>query len=136
MKLDHIGIAVQSIDSAKIIYEKMLGYKAYHEEILESQGVKVAFFKIGDDSKIELLEGIDENSPISKFITKKGEGMHHMAYIVTDIYAEIDRMIQEGFEPLQDNPKIGAAGKLVFFFHPKSTGGVLVELCQKIVECK
>jgi methylmalonyl-CoA/ethylmalonyl-CoA epimerase len=131
MKLDHIGIGVKDIEAAKLMYEKMLGYPSYHEEILESQGVKIAFFKTGEDSKLELLEGLSTDSPISKFVEKKGEGMHHMAYLVSDIYAEIERMKSEGFEPLQAEPKLGAADKLVFFFHPKSTGGVLIELCQK-----
>lgn len=132
MTLDHIGIAVKDLENAKSMYEKILQYTSYYEETLGSQKVKVAFFKTGEDSKIELLEGTDETSPISKFIEKKGEGIHHMAYLVEDIHYEIERMKSEGFEPLQDSPKIGAAGKLVFFFHPKSTGGVLIELCQKI----
>ena len=91
----------------------------------------VAFFKTGVDSKIELLEGTDIDSPIYKFVEKKGEGIHHIAFLVKDIYAEIERMKNEGFEPLQEHPKQGAANKLVFFFHPKSTGGSLIELCQK-----
>lgn len=132
MTLDHIGIAVKDIEASKSMYEKILNSTANHEEILESQKVKVAFFKTGADSKIELLQGTDSESPISKFIDKKGEGIHHAAFIVEDIELEIKRMIGEGFEPLQDKPKLGAAGKLVFFFHPKSTGGVLIELCQKI----
>jgi methylmalonyl-CoA/ethylmalonyl-CoA epimerase len=131
MTLDHIGIAVKNIEDAKNMYSKILQKASDHEEILESQKVKVAFFKTGIDSKIELLEGITMDSPISKFIEKKGEGIHHMAYLVEDIYFEIERMKKEGFVPLQDEPKIGAANKLVFFFHPKSTGGVLIEICQK-----
>lgn len=132
MTLDHIGIAVSNLETAKSMYQKILQSSAFYEETLQSQKVKVAFFKTGENSKIELLEGIDETSPISKFIEKKGEGIHHMAYLVQDIYSEIERMKSEGFEPLQDSPKTGATGKLVFFFHPKSTGGVLVELCQKV----
>ena len=131
MILDHIGIAVKSLDSAKKMYETILQSATYHEETLESQLVKVAFFKTGEDSKIELLEGMSEDSPISKFIAKKGEGIHHMAFLVKDIYEEIERMKEEGFKPLQEKPKLGAANKLVFFFHPKSTGGALIELCQK-----
>jgi len=131
MILDHIGIAVRNIEDAKMMYEKILQKKAYYEEVLVSQKVKVAFFKTGEESKIELLEGIGDDSPISKFIEKKGDGIHHMAYLVKDIYAEIERMKGEGFEPLQETPKVGAANKLVFFFHPKSTGGTLIELCQK-----
>jgi len=131
MTLDHIGIAVRNIDTAKKMYETILQTTSYHEEILESQKVKVAFFKTGQDSKIELLEGISEDSPISKFIGKKGEGIHHLAFLVADIYIEIERLKKEGFEPLQDTPIQGAGNKLVFFFHPKSTGGTLIELCQK-----
>ena len=131
MILDHIGIAVKNIENAKKMYTSILHSSAYHEEYLESQKVKVAFFKTGADSKIELLEGIDVDSLIYKFVEKKGEGLHHMAFLVNDIYVEIERMKNEGFEPLQDKPKLGAANKLVFFFHPKSTGGSLIELCQK-----
>lgn len=130
MTLDHIGIAVKNMLEAKKMYERILQKNSFHEEFLDSQKVNVAFFKTGDDSKIELLEGTSPESPISKFIEKRGEGIHHMAYLVDDIYAEIERMKSEGFEPLQDAPKVGAANKLVFFFHPKSTGGVLIELCQ------
>lgn len=132
MTLDHIGIAVRDIEASKMMYEKILNTTAYHEEIIESQMVKVAFFKTGVDSKIELLQGTHEDSPISKFIEKKGEGIHHTAFLVENLEVEISRMINEGFVLLQDKPKLGAAGKLVFFFHPKSTGGVLVELCQKV----
>jgi methylmalonyl-CoA/ethylmalonyl-CoA epimerase len=131
MILDHIGIAVKNIENAKKMYTSILQSSANHEEYLESQKVKVAFFKTGADSKIELLEGIDVDSLIYKFVEKKGEGIHHMAFLVNDIYVEIERMKNEGFEPLQDKPKLGAANKLVFFFHPKSTGGSLIELCQK-----
>lgn len=131
MILDHIGIAVKNLENAKEMYASILQSSAYHEEYLESQKVRVAFFKTGVESKIELLEGTDVDSPISKFVEKKGEGIHHMAFLVKDIYAEIERMKNEGFEPLQDKPKLGAANKLVFFFHPKSTGGSLIELCQK-----
>lgn len=131
MILDHIGIAVKNLEEAKKMYERILQTSAFHEEILDSQKVKIAFFKTGEDSKIELLEGVGPESPISKFAEKKGEGIHHMAFLVSDIFSEIERMKLEGFEPLQDAPKLGAANKLVFFFHPKSTGGVLIELCQK-----
>jgi methylmalonyl-CoA/ethylmalonyl-CoA epimerase len=131
MILDHIGIAVKNIESAKKMYESILQSKTYYEEVLESQKVNVAFFKTGTESKIELLEGIGPDSPITKFIEKKGEGIHHMAFLVQDIHAEIERLKKEGFEALQESPKIGAANKLVFFFHPKSVGGSLIELCQK-----
>jgi methylmalonyl-CoA/ethylmalonyl-CoA epimerase len=132
MILDHIGIAVASLDQAKTMYEKILQIPAYHEETIISQAVRVAFFKTGEDSKIELLEGTTADSPISKYIERKGEGIHHVAYLVDDILSEIERMKAEGFQPLQEEPKIGAGNKLVIFFHPKSTGGVLTELCQKI----
>lgn len=131
MILDHIGIAVKNLESAKKMYETILKTSCYYEQVLENQKVKVAFFKTGEDSKIELLEGIGAESPISKFVDKKGEGIHHMAFLVQNIYNEIERMKSEGFEPLQDAPRVGAANKLVFFFHPKSTGGSLIELCQK-----
>ena len=132
MILDHIGIAVRNLDEAKSMYEKILQKTAYHEETIVSQGVRVAFFKTGEDSKIELLEGLTAESPIAKYIERKGEGIHHVAYLVEDIKAEIERMKVEGFQPLQEEPKMGAGNKLVFFFHPKSTVGVLTELCQKI----
>ena len=131
MTLDHIGIAVKNLENAKKMYTSILQSSTYHEEYLESQKVMVAFFKTGVDSKIELLEGTDIDSPIYKFVEKKGEGIHHIAFLVEDIYAEIERMKNEGFDPLQEQPKQGAAHKLVFFFHPKSTGGSLIELCQK-----
>ena len=131
MILDHIGIAVKNLENAKKMYTSILQSSAYHEEYLESQKVMVAFFKTGVDSKIELLEGTDIDSPIYKFVEKKGEGIHHIAFLVEDIYAEIERMKNEGFDPLQEQPKQGAAHKLVFFFHPKSTGGSLIELCQQ-----
>lgn len=132
MVLDHIGIAVSNLEQSVQMYQSILEKDPYHYETLVDQKVKVAFFKTGEDSKIELLEGIGEDSPISKFVTKKGEGIHHMAYLVEDISLEVSRMIDQGFQPLQDKPKLGAGNKLVFFFHPKSTGGVLIELCQKI----
>lgn len=131
MKLDHIGIAVKNLEEAKTMYKAILQSDCYYEEELSHQKVKVAFYKTGVDSKIELLEGIGDDSPIAKFIEKKGEGIHHIAFLVEDIYSEIERMKNEGFQPLQEEPRVGAAGKWVFFFHPKSTGGSLIELCQK-----
>lgn len=131
MKLDHIGIAIKNLEASTELYSKILNKPAFKTETLESQKVKVAFFDTGGNSKIELLEGIDETSPIYKFIEKKGEGIHHMAFLVDDIYSEIERLKSEGLEPINESPRLGADNKLVFFFHPKSTGGVLLELCQK-----
>ena len=129
-KIEHIGIAVASLDESSIIYEKLFGAPSYKQEEVASEGVKTAFFKSGPN-KIELLEATNSESPIAKFITKKGEGIHHIAYEVDDIYAEMDRLKAEGFEVLNKEPKHGADNKLIFFLHPKSTNGVLVELCQE-----
>lgn len=131
MIFDHVGIAVKDLEQATEMYVKMLGKEPFKQEVLENQKVAVSFFESGGNAKIELLQGIDESSPISKFVAKKGEGIHHMAFLVEDIYAEIARMKHEGFEPLQEEPRLGADNKLVFFFHPKSTGGTLIELCMK-----
>ena len=133
MIIDHIGIAVKDIESAKLMYSKILNAEPYKEEIVEEQGVHVVFFKSGKETKVELLQGLHSESPISKYIEKKGEGFHHVAYLVEDINKEIERMISEGFQPLQEKPKKGANNKMVFFFHPKSTGGTLIELCMPIV---
>ncbi len=115
-----------------MIYEKLLGSPAYKQEEVISEGVRTSFFKNGP-SKIELLEAIDAESPIAKFITKKGEGIHHIAFEVEDILAEISRLKKEGFVILNEIPKKGADNKWVVFLHPKSTNGVLIELCQEIV---
>jgi methylmalonyl-CoA/ethylmalonyl-CoA epimerase len=130
-KIEHIGIAVANLNKAKILYEKLLGIACYKTETVESEGVKTAFFKI-DRSKIELLEATNLNSPIAKFIAKKGEGLHHIAFEVKDIKAEIVRLQNEGFTVLNKEPKLGADNKLVAFLHPKSTAGVLIELCQSL----
>ncbi|HWS60676.1 MAG TPA: methylmalonyl-CoA epimerase [Flavobacterium sp.] len=130
-KIEHIGIAVSNLEESSIIYEKLFGEPAYKQEEVESEGVKTAFFKSGPN-KIELLEGTNSESPISKFIAKKGEGIHHIAFDVDDILAEIQRLKNEGFIVLNDTPKKGADNKLVAFLHPKSTNGVLIELCQEI----
>jgi len=130
-KIEHIGIAVANLEDASIIYEKLFGVPAYKEEEVVSEGVKTAFFRSGP-SKIELLEGTNPESPISKFIAKKGEGIHHIAFEVEDIEMELARLKNEGFIILNEVPKKGADNKLVAFLHPKSTNGVLIELCQEI----
>lgn len=130
-KIEHIGIAVQNLKNACGIYEKLLGTTAYKTEEVASEGVNTAFFKTGE-SKIELLEATAAESPIAKFLTKKGEGIHHIAFEVTDIIQEMERLKAEGFVLLNEQPKMGADNKLVCFVHPKGTNGVLVELCQEI----
>lgn len=129
-KIEHLGIAVTSIDASAKIYETLLGTACYKIEEVESEGVKTAFFQVGE-SKIELLEATREDSPIAKFLAKKGQGIHHIAFDVTDIHAEIARLQQEGFELINLAPKNGADNKLIAFLHPKSTDGILVELCQE-----
>ena len=128
-KIEHIGIAVKSIENANQIYTSLLGASPYKMEEVKSEGVKTSFFKIGNN-KIELLEAINPDSPIAKFIEKRGEGVHHIAFAVDDIQSEIVRLKNEGFIVLNNTPKKGADNKLVVFLHPKSTAGVLVELCQ------
>ena len=130
-KIEHIGIAVNNLVDASIIYEKLFGAPAYKEEEVASEGVKTAFF-ISGPNKIELLEATNPDSPIAKFIAKKGEGIHHIAFEVEDILVEITRLKSEGFIILNETPKKGADNKLVTFLHPKSTNGVLIELCQEI----
>ena len=130
-KIEHIGIAVANLESASIIYEKLFGSASYKQEEVVSEGVKTAFFLSGPN-KIELLEATNPESPIAKFISKKGEGIHHIAFEVDDIIAEIERLKNEGFTLLNEAPKKGADNKLVAFLHPKSTNGVLIELCQEI----
>ncbi|WP_291274233.1 methylmalonyl-CoA epimerase [Flavobacterium sp.] len=130
-KIEHIGIAVKSIATSNEIFEKLFGTPAYKTEEVESEGVKTSFFMCGPN-KIELLEATNENSPIAKFLEKKGEGIHHIAFDVDDIEAEIERLKKEGFIVLNETPKKGADNKLVAFLHPKSTNGVLIELCQEI----
>lgn len=131
LKLEHLGIAVKDLSKADACYEKLLGHEPYKKEQVESEGVITSFFKIAD-SKIELLEATSEDSPIAKFIAKRGEGLHHVAFEVQDIRAEIQRLKAQGFHVLNETPKLGADNKLVCFIHPKSAAGVLVELCQEI----
>ena len=130
-KIEHIGIAVKNIEEASLLYEKLFGTPAYKLEDVASESVKTAFFKNGPN-KIELLEATNPESPIAKFIEKKGEGIHHIAFDVDDILLEISRLKNEGFTILNEIPKKGADNKLIVFLHPKSTNGVLIELCQEI----
>lgn len=129
-KIEHLGIAVHNIEASAKIYETLLGSACYKLEEVVSEGVKTAFFQIGE-SKIELLEATNAESPIAKFLAKKGQGIHHIAFDVTDIHAEIVRLTAEGFELIHKTPKDGADNKLIAFLHPKSTDGILVELCQE-----
>lgn len=130
-KIEHIGIAVKNLKESNLLFEKLFGQPPYKEEEVESEGVKTSFFMNGPN-KIELLEATKEDSPIAKFIDKKGEGIHHIAFDVDDIESEISRLKEEGFIVLNEQPKKGADNKLVAFLHPKSTNGVLIELCQEI----
>ncbi len=130
-KIEHIGIAVKNLDDSNLLFEKLLGKPHYKIEDVASEGVKTSFFKSGPN-KIELLEATRADSPIAKFIEKKGEGVHHIAFAVQDIRKEIDRLKHEGFTILNETPKKGADDKLVAFLHPKTTNGVLIELCQDI----
>ncbi|RYY99382.1 MAG: methylmalonyl-CoA epimerase [Chitinophagaceae bacterium] len=128
-KIEHIGIAVKSLDISVPLFEKLLHTPCYKTEEVASEGVRTAFFKTGPN-KIELLESASEGGVISKFIEKKGEGIHHIAFDVADIRVEMARLQGEGFTLLNPEPKPGADGKLVCFLHPKGTNGVLIELCQ------
>ena len=128
-KIEHIGIAVKSIDSSTSLFAKLFAKNAYNREEVLSEGVITEFFQLGDN-KIELLEATHAESPIAKFIEKKGEGIHHIAFEVSDIVAEMKRLKEEGFQLLSEEPKNGADNKWVCFLHPKSTNGVLIELCQ------
>lgn len=132
-KIEHIGIAVKDLESSNILFEKLLGISHYKIEEVFSEGVITSFFKT-NTHKIELLEATNIESPIAKFIAKKGEGIHHIAFEVDDITHEINRLKKEGFIVLDEIPKKGADNKLVAFLHPKSTNGVLIELCQEIKE--
>ncbi|MCD6013364.1 MAG: hypothetical protein K0Q79_3226 [Flavipsychrobacter sp.] len=130
MKIEHLGIAVKELTTSIPVFEQLLNTPCYKTEIVESEGVSTAFFKTGD-SKIELLEATNEHSPIAKYVVKKGEGIHHIAFEVENIEAEMKRLAALGFELLNETPKNGADNKLVCFLHPKTTNGVLIELCQE-----
>ena len=131
LKVEHIGLAVKNLENAVPLFEKLLNTACYKTEIVESESVNTAFFMQGE-TKIELLESSSNDGVIARFIEKKGEGMHHIAFEVEDIYAEMKRLKDEGFTLLNEIPKPGADNKLVCFLHPKETNGVLIELCQEI----
>ena len=133
MKLEHIGIAVKDLAASNELFSKLFNSSPYKQEIVDSEHVITSFFQTGA-SKIELLAATDPNSAIAKFIEKKGEGIHHMAFEVADIHAEMKRLESEGFQLINENPKKGADNKLVCFLHPKSTNSVLIELCMEIKE--
>ncbi len=128
-KIEHIGIAVKDLEKSNELFSKLIGKPPYKSESVKSEGVTTSFFKSGPN-KIELLEATNPDSPIAKFIAKKGEGIHHIAFAVEDIKSETVRLQKEGFIVLNETPKKGADNKLVVFLHPKSTNGVLIELCQ------
>lgn len=130
-KIEHLGIAVKNLEEANKTYAKLFNQEPYKLETVESEGVSTSFFKVGEN-KIELLEATNPDSAIAKYIAKKGEGIHHIAFDVDDIYAEMERLRNEGFTILNEEPKKGADNKLVCFVHPKSANGVLIELCQDI----
>lgn len=130
IRVEHIGIAVRDLAEAKRVYEKLLATTCYKTESVTSEMVNTAFFKTGA-TKIELLESTDETGPISKFLEKRGEGIHHIAFEVEDIYAEMQRLKSEGFVLINESPKEGADNKLICFLHPKNTNGVLIELCME-----
>jgi len=134
-KIEHIGIAVKNLEKSNLLFKQLLGKAHYKTEDVVTEGVKTSFFKSGPN-KIELLEATSLDSPIAKFIEKKGEGIHHIAFAVDNINAEIKRLKKEGFIVLNETPKRGADNKLVAFLHPKSTNGVLIELCQDIITDK
>lgn len=129
MHIDHIGIAVKDLESAIKTYEKILNSTCDKRERVDSEKVETAFFSTGQ-SKVELLGATAPDSVIAKYVAKKGEGLHHVAFEVDDIHAELDRLRKEGFNILNDHPKNGADNKLVAFIHPKDNNGVLIELCQ------
>lgn len=130
MKIEHIGIAVKDMETSNELFAKLFNKPSYKIEEVESEGVMTSFFMVGE-SKIELLQATNPDSAIAKFIDKKGEGMHHIAFEVEDIEAEIERLKSEGFKMIHEVPKDGADNKRIAFLHPKSTNGVLVELCQE-----
>ena len=130
-KIEHLGIAVKNLETSNLLFKKLLGVPHYKIEEVASEGVRTSFFESGPN-KIELLEATNKDSPIAKFLEKKGEGIHHVAFAVDDIEGEMDRLVGEGFMVLPGFPKKGADNKMVAFLHPKGTNGMLVELCQEI----
>ena len=133
LKIDHLGVAVKNLEQSNEVFTKLFGKAPYKLEKVESESVSTSFFKMGE-SKIELLEATSSESPIAKFIERKGEGIHHIAFEVEDIYSEMKRLQNEGFTVLSEHPKKGADNKLICFLHPKNTNGMLIELCQEIKE--
>ncbi len=131
LKIEHIGIAVKNLENSNQLFAKLFGKAHYKIEEVVSENVNTSFFKIGE-SKIELLEATDPAGPIAKFIDKRGEGIHHIAFEVEDIHAEMKRLENEGFQLINEKPKRGADNKLVCFLHPKTANGVLIELCQEL----
>jgi methylmalonyl-CoA/ethylmalonyl-CoA epimerase len=129
-KIEHLGIAVKDLSASNELFSKLLNVPPYKQESVDSEGVNTSFFQVGE-TKIELLEATHADSPIAKFIEKRGEGIHHIAFDVADIETEVARLKGEGFTVLNETPKPGADNKLVVFLHPKSTNGVLIELCQE-----
>ncbi len=129
-KVEHIGIAVKNLASANELFSKLFGKKPYKSEKVDREGVTTSFFQMGE-TKIELLEATNPDSPVAKFLDKRGEGLHHIAYEVDDIRSEMARLEKEGFTLLNKEPQKGADNKLICFLHPKGTNGVLVELCQE-----
>tara|TARA_Y100000768_G_C23893167_1_gene641194 strand:+ start:668 stop:1069 length:402 start_codon:yes stop_codon:yes gene_type:complete len=130
-KIEHIGIAVEDLGKSEALFEKLLGVKPYKKENVQTEGVTTSFFKIADQ-KLELLHAVSENSPIKKFIDKRNEGVHHIALHVDSIKNEVDRLESLGFEFISTTPKKGADNKMIVFLHPKTTNGVLIELCEEI----
>ena len=130
-KIEHVGIAVKDLNKSNSLFKKLLGEASYKTETVETEAVTTSFFKLGDQ-KIELLQALSSNSPVSKFLNKRGEGMHHLALHVEDIHKEIQRLEKEGFSFVSKTPTKGADNKMIVFLHPKTTNGVLIELCQEI----
>lgn len=128
-KIEHIGIAVADLQKSNELFKRLLGKEHFKTELVAGEGVETSFFQVGE-TKVELLQATRSDSPIAKYLEKKSEGVHHIAFDVADILAEVKRLKEEGFEVLNETPKEGADNKLVVFLHPRSTNGVLVELCQ------
>ncbi|MCR9252598.1 MAG: methylmalonyl-CoA epimerase [bacterium] len=131
LKVEHIGIAVKDLENSNMLFQRLFGKEHYKIEEVASEAVNTSFFQMGE-TKIELLQAESEDSAIAKFIAKRGEGIHHIAFEVEDIHAEMERLRNEGFTLLNEQPKKGADNKLICFVHPKTANGLLVELCQEI----
>ena len=130
-KIDHIGIAVKDVEASNELFSKLFNKAPFHQELLETQHLQVSFFAL-EDTKVELIQPVSEKSTVHKYLENKGEGIHHVAFEVEDIYAEMKRLKEAGFQLLQEEPKRGADNKLICFLHPKNTKGVLLELCMEI----